>query len=90
MRGIKYSAKRNPIQVEKSKFGKLNLENDVIHDAFKVIRNINLTKIRLYWAFSAILAHLAILALEVFELKIVKFRRFFQQIRRYRPPVYYF
>ena len=29
-------------KVEKSKFGKLNFENDVIHDAHTVICNINL------------------------------------------------
>jgi hypothetical protein len=44
MRRIKYSAKRNQIKVRKSKFGKLNLENDVIHDALKVICNKNLKK----------------------------------------------
>jgi hypothetical protein len=82
MRRIKYSAKRNQIKVEKSKFGKSNLENDVIYDALKVICNRNLKKIRRY------------LALEVFELKIVKLRRIFRRFRLYwaddiERPVYY-
>jgi hypothetical protein len=80
------------MKVEKSEFGKFNLKNDVILDAQKMICNRNLKRIRRYWAFLAILAHSAILALEVFELKIVKYRRFFRQIRGYRagniaPPV---
>jgi hypothetical protein len=49
MRKIKYSTKRNQIKFEKSGFGKFNPENDVIHDAHKVICNINLKKIRRYW-----------------------------------------
>ena len=64
MRRIKYSAKRSQIKVEKSKIGKFNLENDVIHDALKLICNRNLKKMRWYWAFSEILA------LEVFDLKV--------------------
>ena len=42
MRRIKYSAKCNQIKVEQSKFGKFNLETDVIHYALKVITNMNL------------------------------------------------
>ena len=61
MRKIKYSAERNQIKVEKNKFGKFNLKNDVIHDALKVICDRNLKKIRRYWAFSAISANSAIL-----------------------------
>ena len=81
MRRINYSSKRNRIKVKKSKFVKFNLENDAIHDAHKVICSRNLKKFRRYWAFSVILALSAIFALEVFELKLVKLRRFF---RRYR------
>jgi hypothetical protein len=42
MRGISYWTKRNQIKVEKSKFEKVNPENDVIFDGQKVIslRNI--------------------------------------------------
>ena len=57
---IKYSTKRNQIKVKKSRFGKFNPESDVIHDAHKVICNINLKKK------SAVLAYSAKLALEVF------------------------
>jgi hypothetical protein len=63
---MSFSTKRNQIKVKKSEFGKLNHENDVIHDARKVFCNINPQKFRRNWAFSAILAHSAILALEVF------------------------
>jgi hypothetical protein len=35
-RRIKFSNKRNQIKVEKSKFGKFNLENDVISDAHRL------------------------------------------------------
>jgi hypothetical protein len=45
MRRINYSAKRNQIQFKNSKFGKFNLENDVIRDAHRVICNRNLKKI---------------------------------------------
>ena len=41
---INYSAKRNQIKVKNSKFGKFNLENDLIHDADKVIFNRNFKK----------------------------------------------
>ena len=34
---ITNSAKRNKMKIQKSRFGKFNLENDVIHDAHKVI-----------------------------------------------------
>ena len=37
MRKIKYSTKGNQIKVKKTKFEKVNPENDVIHDAQKVI-----------------------------------------------------
>jgi hypothetical protein len=86
LRRIKCPTKRKQVEVEKINFGKFNLENEVIHDAHKVICNRNLRKIRRSWAFSA---QSAILALKVFELKIVKLRRFFRRfrhIRRYRPP----
>jgi hypothetical protein len=36
MRRIKYCTKGNQIKVEKTKLGKVNPENDVIHDAKKV------------------------------------------------------
>ena len=49
MRRTNYSAKRNQIKVKKSKFGKFNLENDVIRDAHKVICNKNIEKIWRYW-----------------------------------------
>ena len=49
MRRIKYSTKSNQIKVEKTRFGKVNSENDVIHDGQKVIWNINFKKIRRYW-----------------------------------------
>ena len=68
MRRMNYSTKRNQMEVLKSKFGKLSLQNDVIHEANKV--NWNLKKIRRYFSFSAISA------LEVFDLKLVKLRRF--------------
>ena len=61
MRRINYSAKRNQIKVYKGKFGKFNLENNVIHDDHNVICDSNS----------------AILALELFQLKIVKLREFF-------------
>jgi hypothetical protein len=67
-------------EVIKSKFGKLTLENDLIHGAHKIICNKNLKEIRQNWAFSAILTHSEILALDVFELKIVKLRRFFSAL----------
>ena len=51
---IKYSTKLNQIQVDKSKFEKFNLENDVIHDAHDVICNRNLQKIRRNGAFLAL------------------------------------
>jgi hypothetical protein len=35
MRRIKYSTKGDQIKVEKTRFGKVNPENDVIHDAQK-------------------------------------------------------
>ena len=35
------STERRQINVEKSKFGKFNHENDVIYDAHKVICNLN-------------------------------------------------
>ena len=44
MHRINYSAKRNQIKVRKCKFGKFNLENDVIHDADKVFCNKNFKK----------------------------------------------
>ena len=44
MRKIKYFIKRSQLKVEKSRFEKFNHENDVIHDAFKVICNRNLEK----------------------------------------------
>jgi hypothetical protein len=68
MRRMNYSTKRNQMEVLKSKFGKLSLQNDVIHEANKV--NWNLKKIQRYFSFSAISA------LEVFDLKLVKLRRF--------------
>jgi hypothetical protein len=37
MRRIKYSTEGNQIKVERTGFGKVNPENDVIHDAQKVI-----------------------------------------------------
>ena len=37
MRRIKYSTKGNQIKDEKTRFGKINPENDVIHNAEKVI-----------------------------------------------------
>ena len=78
---IKYSTKSNQIKVIKSKFGKYNLENDAIHDAHKIICHRNLKKIRRYWGL------LVIFALEVFQLKIVKLRRFFMAIS---PSLYIF
>jgi hypothetical protein len=63
MRRINYSVKRNKIKVQKSEFGKFNLENDVIRDVHRVICKKNLENIRRYWAFSAILE------LELFQLK---------------------
>jgi hypothetical protein len=45
MRRIKYSTKGNQIKVKKNRFDLVNPENDVIHDAQKVIWNINLKKI---------------------------------------------
>jgi hypothetical protein len=47
---IKYSTKGNHIKIEKTRFGKVNPENDVIHDAKEVIWDINLKKSRRYWA----------------------------------------
>jgi hypothetical protein len=49
MRRIKYFTKRMQIKVEKSKFGKFDLGNDVIHDAHEIISNRNLQKNRRYW-----------------------------------------
>jgi hypothetical protein len=57
MRKIVYSTERNQIKVEKSESGKLNHENDVIHDANKVICDMNHKKNRRYWEFSVILAN---------------------------------
>jgi hypothetical protein len=37
MRRIKYSTKGNQIKVEKTRFGIVNSEHDVIHDDQKVI-----------------------------------------------------
>ena len=37
MRRIKYFTKSNQIKLEKTRFGKVNPKNDVIHDAQKVI-----------------------------------------------------
>ena len=45
MRRISYSIKRNQIKVDQSRFGKFNPGNDVIHDAHKLIRDINFKKI---------------------------------------------
>ena len=44
MRRIKYSTKSNQIKVEKTRFGEVNSENDVIHDAQKVIWDIKKSK----------------------------------------------
>jgi hypothetical protein len=38
MRRIKYLTEGNQRKVEKTRFGKVNPENDVIHDAQKVMR----------------------------------------------------
>ena len=68
------------------KFGKFNHENDVLHDAHKVVYTINLKIIRRYWAFWAVKANSAMLALEVIQLKIVKlgwFLMWFRNIRHY-------
>ena len=46
MRRSKYSTKGNQINVKKTKIGKVNPENDVIHDAQKVICDLNLEKNR--------------------------------------------
>ena len=78
MRRIKYSTKGNQIKVEKTRFGKVNPENDVIHDAQKVILDINLQKIWQYWHIRRYWHY------KYFSLKIVNLRRFF---RRYRPPL---
>ena len=40
MRRIEYSTKSNQIKVEKTTFWKVNPENDVIHDAQKVVWDI--------------------------------------------------
>ena len=89
MSRIKFSTKRNQIKLKKkSKFWKFNLENDVIRDAHKVICNRNLRKIRRYWAFAAISAHSAILALELFELKIVGFFVDFGKFGDISPPLH--
>jgi hypothetical protein len=45
MRRISNSAKRNRIKLEKSKFGKFNLENYVILDAHNVVCDTNIKKI---------------------------------------------
>ena len=37
MRKIKYFTRDNQIKVKKTRFGEVNPENDVIHDARKVI-----------------------------------------------------
>ena len=50
---------RNQIKIEKSKFEKLHLEHDVIHDANEAILYKNLKK-------TAIWAHSAILPIKVF------------------------
>jgi hypothetical protein len=41
MRGIKYLTERNQTKIQKTRFEKLNLENDVINDALKVISKKN-------------------------------------------------
>ena len=65
---IENSTKRNQIKVIKRKY---NLKNNVSYDGHKIICDKNLKKNRRYWAFSAILAHSAILAVEVLKLKNV-------------------
>jgi hypothetical protein len=45
MRRIEYSTESDQIKVERTWLGKLNLQNDGIYDAQKVIWDINLKKI---------------------------------------------
>jgi hypothetical protein len=65
MRRINYSAKRNQIKLKMRNFGKFNVENDVIRDAYKVICDSDLKKIGDIGKFGK-LAHSAILALQLF------------------------
>jgi hypothetical protein len=73
-----FNIPQNAIKVKfKEELERFNYKNDVIFDANEVICNKNLKIVRRYWAFLAILAHSAMVALEVWKLKIGKLRKFF-------------
>ena len=49
MRRIKYCTKGTQLTVNKTRFGEFNPENDVIHDADKVISDMNPEKFADIW-----------------------------------------